>query len=233
MKLEHIKKQYEEPHRAYHNLRHIDYMFKIAEEEGLEMCEPLEHLIYCHDAIYVPGDPNNEELSGKLAVDYYESVCQEYEDEKNSFPNCTLIDFDWEPLTYYPLIINMTKNHIIDFGKEATKGFIWNWLEIAQNLIDLDLAILGDSWEEYSEYSSNIRKEYQDIKGLDFDKSRIRWIDSMLERESIYYTDWGKKREDRSRENLKNEKYELTYNLLRRYTTDTHQFRQTIREIDY
>jgi len=202
MNLDQIKERYSEPHRFYHTWNHIEYMFKTAEKEGVEITEPLEHLIYCHDVIYIPGNSDNEKLSGAVASDYYTEVCNEYEETQFPF---AFVSFDWEPITYYPLIINMTKNHIVDFGTESTEGMIWNWLDVAQNLIDLDLAILGDTWEVYQEYASNVRKEYAHVTDEQWKAGRGKWLSDMIGRKSIYYTDWGKKREDQAIKNMMKE----------------------------
>jgi len=216
MNLDQIKERYSEPHRFYHNFKHIQYMLKTGEENGINFedeykNENLLHLIYCHDVIYIPGNLDNEELSGKFAVEFYEQLCSEYEKEHNppDNPFQELISFDYTPHTLYPIVINFTKNHIINY-EELFKEFnypeeIQHWKYTAENLIDLDLAILGDTWEVYQEYASNVRKEYAHATDEQWKAGRGKWLSDMIGRKSIYYTDWGKKREDQAMKNMMKE----------------------------
>ncbi len=96
---------------------------------------------------------------------------------------------------HIPDLIRCTKNHI-PINTLPPKSVS------QQTLIDLDLAILGDTWEVYQEYASNVRKEYAHATDEEWRDGRSKWLKDMCGRESIYYTDWGKKREQRAKDNL-------------------------------
>lgn len=55
-----LTKQYTEPHRRYHTLEHIAYMFNTAKAHGIELSSAQVQAIWWHDAVYTPGSPINE-----------------------------------------------------------------------------------------------------------------------------------------------------------------------------
>ena len=57
-------------------------------------------------------------------------------------------------------------------------------------IVDLDLAILGKSAEEFDAYEANIRKEYNDIPEDQFRKGRSDILETFLNKPAIYYTDY-------------------------------------------
>ncbi len=63
--LSHLTKLYCEPHRAYHTLSHIGYMFDNAPPMVLTPNQVMA--IWFHDAVYQPGAHDNEAKSAKLA----------------------------------------------------------------------------------------------------------------------------------------------------------------------
>lgn len=60
-----LTRRYAEPHRHYHNLRHISDMLS----KGLSLSDEQVIAIWFHDAIYVPGSPTNEADSARLAIE--------------------------------------------------------------------------------------------------------------------------------------------------------------------
>lgn len=199
MNLEQIKERYSEPHRHYHTWKHIEYMFKTAEENGVEVKEgsPLWYAIVYHDIVYDPKANNNEEKSASAYRDYFWKSFKK-EKDKIGFGAFVTPNFTLESLTQRLIIL--TKTHTIDRD-------MWfdDQLQFAKIIIDLDLAILGDTWEVYEEYASNVRKEYAHATDEEWRHGRSKWLTDMCGRESIYYTDWGKKREDQAKENLRKE----------------------------
>jgi pantetheine-phosphate adenylyltransferase len=61
-----ILKNYDEPHRFYHNFDHIFYMVELALTWGILTNDLLLAIIF-HDIIYNPKDKDNEEKSAELA----------------------------------------------------------------------------------------------------------------------------------------------------------------------
>jgi len=66
-----LTKQYTQPHRRFHTLEHIAYMFRKANEHDISLNRAQTLAIWWHDAIYVPGAADNEEKSCRLAHDYF------------------------------------------------------------------------------------------------------------------------------------------------------------------
>ncbi len=199
MNIESILTHYDEPHRHYHNRKHIEYMFNTAEKEGVKIKEgdPLWYAIVYHDIVYKPTRKDNEEKSANIYKDYFWKLFKK-ESGKIQFGAFITPNFTLESLPQR--LIMLTKTHRID-------NTMWfdDQLQIAENLIDLDLAILGDTWEVYQEYVYNVRKEYSHLTDEEWKEGRGKWLSDMMDRKSIYYTDWGKKREDQAKHNLTHE----------------------------
>jgi predicted metal-dependent HD superfamily phosphohydrolase len=62
-----LTRRYTEPHRRYHDLRHIADM--LCKGEALALSDEQVMAVWFHDAVYVPGSKTNEADSAKLAVE--------------------------------------------------------------------------------------------------------------------------------------------------------------------
>ena len=60
-----LRDLYNEPHRFYHNLKHIEDLLSMAESEGKYSYEVVTTILF-HDAVYYPQSKLNEELSAAL-----------------------------------------------------------------------------------------------------------------------------------------------------------------------
>lgn len=65
-----LTKQYTQPHRQFHTLEHIAYMFRKATEHGESLNDSQCQAIWWHDAVYVPGNRTNEFDSCQLMHKY-------------------------------------------------------------------------------------------------------------------------------------------------------------------
>jgi predicted metal-dependent HD superfamily phosphohydrolase len=65
--------RYTQPHRKYHNLKHIFRMLEVAQNRGMELTEEQVIAIWFHDAVYdVPaGEISNEQKSADLARQFH------------------------------------------------------------------------------------------------------------------------------------------------------------------
>ena len=61
-----LTRRYTEPHRRYHDLRHVADM--LCKGATLDLTEEQLMAIWFHDAVYDPGSKDNEEDSADLAV---------------------------------------------------------------------------------------------------------------------------------------------------------------------
>ena len=70
-------------------------------------------------------------------------------------------------------------------------------------MIDIDLAILGNSWVRFSEYEQAIRGEYAWVPADVVCSKRATILEKFLVRDRIYSTEWfQRKHEQPARENL-------------------------------
>jgi predicted metal-dependent HD superfamily phosphohydrolase len=68
--------------------------------------------------------------------------------------------------------------------------------------LDLDLAILASSAEEYEEYSSRIRQEYVHVCAEDYREGRSKVLRKFLERDKLFFGDNKDMDEAQARLNL-------------------------------
>ncbi len=54
--------------------------------------------------------------------------------------------------------------------------------------LDFDLAILGSPWDEYEEYSQQIRKEYRQYPEAIYHPGRKNALEKLNEKEHIFFT---------------------------------------------
>lgn len=168
--------QYGEPHRKFHTMEHLSYLFKrlkeFADDHELERSDlkiELDHelMFWCitlHDLIYVPGAADNESKSAEIAKDY-------------------LALHGYEQADMVSEIILATKDHkLVEYPESATKlGFH------KQLMIDLDLSGIASSPEEWGRTSGEIRDEFVPVVGLEaYEKGRPAWCKSVLDRPRIY-----------------------------------------------
>lgn len=225
--LQTLIKAYTEPHRHYHTLDHITHMINTAVSWRCEMTEELLYAIWFHDVIYVPFEKDNEEKSVELFKKFYDDVI--FPNRSDIDKECGYAEelssrFDNEPSPWAMIDVTYailsTKNH-----KPLNK--------LAKQLIDLDLAILAEPfWMEeqdmsdkyakkwfcttsgsvnfdylYDQYLWKIRAEYDPIFEHDslWNAGRKTWIESMLSRDKLFYTEEGAKLEKSARANLSRE----------------------------
>lgn len=172
--------RYTQTHRSYHNLMHIeDVLLRIE-----ELQPPSEHELalalaaWFHDAVYQPGQSDNEERSGYVAFDALEQV---------GAPPALIAEV--------VRLVRVTEGHRAD--PDDVAGAI---------LCDADLAILGASPERYEEYARAIRTEYSHVPEQDYIHGRSAALTMFLERPSIYATDAGRELwEQAARDNIARE----------------------------
>jgi len=171
--------RYNEPHRAYHNIRHIEECFG-ALAPAADLAERLGevHLaLWFHDAIYDPRRKDNEQASADLARD---SVVRAGLEQVSAS-------------RIHELII-------------ATRHEVPAELADARLLADVDLAILASSAPRFLEYQAQIHQEYSWMPRDEFQRRRTMILKGFLERPAIYQTEWFAERlEKRARENIARE----------------------------
>jgi predicted metal-dependent HD superfamily phosphohydrolase len=174
---------YTEPHRAYHNLSHVAACLDLLDEFEKDTRPtinrtPVELALMFHDAVYVPGDKRNEELSANL-LRALASV------------------LPWTETTVERAVVAIlaTRSH---------ETFVDD--PVAQLVVDIDLSILGAEPLAYSDYVHCIRREYKSVSDDAWRVGRTAFLDKMRARAHIFNTGWAEDRfESKARANMQHE----------------------------
>ena len=158
-----IRAAYSEPHRAYHNLGHLD--------------ECLGHLDWARESL-----PSQKHNLIELALWYHDVVYQIRRSDNEARSAAEALDFagdaglEKEPLAVLEELILAT-----DHQQPPANG------EQAL-IVDIDLAILGSSEARFSEYQQQIRAEYRWVPWFLYRKKRAEILNLFLKRARIYQT---------------------------------------------
>ena len=167
---------YDEPHRHYHNARHI--------VECLEAFDSARHLaqdalaievaIWFHDVVYEIRSGANEERSADWAREFLTKAGVER----------TRID-------RVEQLIMVTLHNAQQRAGDAAL------------MADVDIAILGSAPERYAEFEQAIRREYAAVPWETYCEKRCEVLRSFLDRDAIYTTEFFReRRESQARRNL-------------------------------
>ena len=172
-----LKGRYTEPHRHYHNPRHISECLAEFDSARHLAVQPVavELAIWFHDAIYDTHAADNEEQSALLADQCLVEAGSESE-------------------------VRLAVGHLV----LATKKHDIATHVDAPLLVDIDLSILGSPENRFVEYEAQIRQEYAWVPDALFAEKRAEILEGFLSRDSIYSTEsFSKRLENRARENLR------------------------------
>lgn len=180
--IEAARASYAEGARHYHTWSHV--LACIEALRGFPSTDPqitFLGLVF-HDAIYTPGDALNEARSAQVAQDVLTRHSVLTRDRINLVLSA----------------IEATRTHQL-----PRDGAI-----AAAAVLDIDMSILGASWETYSEYAQAIRREFVPmvVDEAQFAKGRQAFITKLLDRPRIYLSAAGMARwEVAARRNLDRE----------------------------
>lgn len=183
----HLFVLYNESHRHYHNLSHIQAMmdnFNTIQDKIIHH-DVLTFAIFYHDCIYhcQQQSVSNERQSADYFVDNF----------KNYLPN--------DLLQKVQIFILATQKHTLLSDDKDLAYFL-----------DLDLLILGQDWEIYRLYCANIAKEYAHINPILYKIGRAKILRQFLKRPRIYYSEYFyQSYEKLARANIKREIKELLF----------------------
>lgn len=175
-----LVQRYQEPHRRYHNLAHLQRMLDLvaalsrrpADEQAVRIA------VWFHDAVYDPTRADNEQRSADLAEQALRQVGGS------------------QPLTAEVVrLVLLTADHDADVGDPAGAA-----------LCDADLAILASRPVDYDAYAAAVRQEYAHLPDERFAAGRHAVLNSLLGRRQIFVTEPGRLRlESPARANLERE----------------------------
>jgi len=178
-----IEREYSTKKRHYHNLSHIKYMIDRAMQfkEKLIDFDTVLFSIFYHDIVYNIMRKDNEQKSADIAHDRLTKLAVPLDKSE------------------------ACQNQII-----ATKDHKDNANNDTNYLLDFDLAILGDTAENYEVYRKNIRKEYSIYPDFLYKKGRKKVLQHFLDMDRIFKTnEFYESFESLARKNLKIELQKL------------------------
>jgi len=150
---------YGDPVRAYHNIGHLRHCLMEFDRSRSIARHPdeVEAALWFHDAVYVPGNSDNEVRSARLAE--------------------TALTNDGVPpdrAKRVAALILATRHLEVAEGRDA------------QLVCDIDLSILGSEPSEFDEFERLIRREYAWVPQPIYRSSRAAVLGGFLRRPSIY-----------------------------------------------
>ncbi len=171
--------RYDEPHRRYHDRRHLAEVLAALRQLTAGRAVPVEVVCaaWLHDAVH-DGRDDDEERSAGLArrVLTELAVAPDVVDE-------------------VARLVRMTLTH--EPAPEDLSGAL---------LSDADLAVLGADPKRYARYAADVRDEYAHVDDDAFRSGRTAVLRSLLGRPRLYVTEQAHRRWDlAARRNLSNE----------------------------
>jgi predicted metal-dependent HD superfamily phosphohydrolase len=160
------RRSYDSPWRFYHTWTHIAACLAQFAEQKFENPRAVLLALLFHDAVYVPGDKDNEIRSAELAERMLRFRSSVPESEKRGVSHMILL----------------TANHH-SAGRRLTPD--------EAKLIDIDLGILGQAWPVYQEYMQGVRREFCPSVTSDFEFriGRRAFLEQVLGQRRIFMTD--------------------------------------------
>ena len=171
--------RYDEPHRRYHDRRHLAEV--LAALRALTGGPPVPLEVVCaawlHDAVH-DGRDDDEERSAVLATQVL------------------------PPLGVAPAVVDEVARLVrLTLTHDPAQGDVAGAL-----LSDADLAVLGSPPERYARYAADVRAEYAAVGDDAFRTGRTAVLRSLLDRPRLYVTAEGRDRWDTAaRRNLRDE----------------------------
>ena len=199
--LKRIQCKYSGGHRYYHNLAHIEKMFKTAAVHGFWLTKAQIIAIAYHDIIYNPLARDNELQSAIYLRNDKELF------EETNITDPILQNFI---LKSAEMFILDTEHHIPTEHKELGEE---HKLQSAV-ILDLDLFDLAADYSIFTNNTVLIRYEYKHLSTNEFISNRLQFIKKMLNRPTIFSTiGFQVLYEQRAKYNLERERDELNIKL--------------------
>lgn len=167
---------YNEPHRVYHSLRHIESCLKVFDEisELLDEPDEVELAIWFHDVIYNIGDKQNEQLSANFFMTLTDGL----------FTN------ECRDSVYRHIMA--TRHDCSEITHKDTKL-----------MVDIDLSSFGSPWADFLADSKNVQAEMSHLTDAQYNQKQMSFHQSLLSQPTFFNSDYFLKNyEDQARSNL-------------------------------
>ena len=155
--------RYAEPHRNYHTAQHISECLAHfnAARDSCQHPQEVELALWFHDAIYWPWLARNEEKSAAWASNFMRK------------------------LGLSPVMSALVTQHILATRHQAVPASGDD-----QWVVDIDLAILGQTDAIYRNFEKNVRSEYRWVGWKRYVSGRTAVLQSFTVRPRVYSTSW-------------------------------------------
>ena len=164
---EELVDRWSEPHRRYHDVRHLAQCLTALDQLGAPASEEnrlVRLAAWFHDAVH-HGEPRaDEEASAELARVHLEPLLGRR--VAAEVARLVLVTIDHDPS---------------DDDRDAAL------------LVDADLSILGQNRGRYHVYARDVREEYAQYPDDDFRQGRLAVIDGLLGRRPLFHTETGRR----------------------------------------
>lgn len=178
--------RYDEPHRRYHDGRHVRLVVArcvaLFDEVMVAHRSAVVWAALWHDAVYDPHSKTNERDSAELADADLASLGVSAADRSE-----------------VSRLIMLTAGHVV--GADDFNGAV---------LVDADLAVLGASSADYAAYVDAVRAEYSFVDNDAWRIGRAKVLQALLDRPQLFSTPPMASREMNARTNLEAELRALT-----------------------
>jgi predicted metal-dependent HD superfamily phosphohydrolase len=174
-----IRSMYDQKHRYYHNIKHINNCLKRVKEYRRETktesdCDNLLNFaILTHDIIHHPGSTGDEINSAFVAKAFVQQLG-------------TRIFRDMEPQDIVNELESMiyVTSHVVaphsPHREHCSEAII----------ADCDLYVLGSPPETFEKYEANIRKEYKYLRDSYYNNRRIKFLEQIINKPNIFWTEY-------------------------------------------
>jgi len=167
---------YNEPHRVYHSLRHIQSCLTVFDEisDLLDNPDAVELAIWFHDIIYKIDDKQSEQLSAnffmRLTDGLFTNECRD---------------------SVYQHIM-ATRHDCSEITNKDTKL-----------MVDIDLSSFGLPWADFITDSKNVRAEMGHLSDAQYNQKQMSFHQSLLNQPTFFNSDYFHEHyEDQARSNL-------------------------------
>jgi len=170
-----LVKHYNESGRRYHDWTHLTHCLREFDRAAarMESQDAVELALWFHDAVYVPGAPDNEQRSADLfrlwgknwfSPAFVEKVCG--------------------------LIYITMHRQPPDGGDESY-------------VVDIDLSSFGEHWPDFLRDTRNVRNEQSHVPDAIYYPAHAKFLKMLLNRPRIFHTDFFFERyEESARRNI-------------------------------